>query len=255
MTTPRRIKDVLLLVLSFLVSSMVLLAERIELEPLEDVAIRYSINPPVRQNLLNSGAARSLSASLYNGTDRGTCSLLRFDIGKIPAGATIEKVSLILTPVHTYQAKVYSGGERLVVYQLVAENAGWVEGKGESLADLDTITTPGATGAYVNLASFQDDTHHKGTRWLNGKFIGTMDFDVGPLGRYSLSENGLSNIQTVEIVLPPGLIEAWRKNPELAKAGLVLRMESDEKEIPKSRFATFESREGNAPPKLVIETR
>lgn len=233
-------------------------ADTVELEPVADVAVLYSATPPFRQNLLNGGKA-PIGASIHSGgsRDRGSCSLLRFDVEKIPAGAKIEKVSLILTPSYTYAASVYDAQERLSVYQLTPENAAWVEGVGESFNEPETvpITVPGANGAYLNMESYEDDEHHTGTTWLStGKHIGLMDFVGDELAAYPLSEIGLSKDQSISIDIPPSVIENWQKEPDLAKAGLALWMHSDNQGITEqSKFAIFQSREEGNPPRLVVE--
>ncbi|MBE2203834.1 MAG: hypothetical protein IAE94_05820 [Chthoniobacterales bacterium] len=243
-----------LLIISFCAAPG-LRAATLELEPTADVTFLYSSTPPVRQNLLNGGAA-PIGASLHSGgIDRGSCSLLRFDVGKIPVGARVKKATLILTPVYSYAAAVYEGQERLSVYQLAAENAGWVEGTGESLREPETdpITVPGANGLYLNMESHTDDTTHEGVRWLSGGHIGLMDFTENEVASYPLSEMGLTKEQTMEISLPPSLIENWQKNRDLAKAGIVLWMNSDARQVPESKFAIFQSRESPQPPVLVLE--
>jgi len=243
----------ILVAAAFTVSS--LWAETVELEPVADVGFLYSPTPPFRQNLLNGGVA-PLGASVHSGApDRGSCSLLRFDLSSIPAGAKITKVELILTPVYTYAANVYKGQERLSVYQLAPENAAWVEGTGESLRDPDNdpITAPGANGAYVNMESYTDDAHHDGVRWLSGPNFGQMDLTGDELGSYPLHELGTSKSVPLTIELPTALIGEWQQNPELAKAGLVLWMNSADHVISESRFSIFFSREQEMPPRLVVE--
>ncbi len=233
-------------------------ADTIELEPVADVAILYSSTPPFRQNLLNGGKA-PIGASIHSGgsRDRGSCSLLRFDLKEIPKGAKIEKVSLILIPSYSYEANVYDAQERLSVYQLASENAAWVEGIGESFNEPEVapITVPGANGVYLNMESYEDDDHHTGTAWLStGRHIGLLDFTGDELAAYSLSEAGLAKDQSISIDLPAKLIEDWIENPELAKAGLVLWMNSDDQNsFTQSKFAIFQSREGEISPRLVVE--
>lgn len=230
-------------------------AETMELEPVADVSFLYSPTPPFRQNLLNGGAA-AIGASVHSGAaNRGSCSLLRFDVSQIPAGAQIEKVELYLTPMYTYVANVYAGNERLTVHQLAVENAAWVEGAGESLRDPENgpIAAPGANGGYVNMESYTDDTHHDGVRWLSGQTFGAMDFSSEELGSYSLHESGLAKTRPIVIELPPKLIKEWQQNPELAQAGLVLWMDSDDAQVAESRFAIFYNREQEMPPRLIVE--
>lgn len=230
-------------------------AETIELDAVEDVALLYTQTGLLRQNFLNGGAT-AIGAALHGGAPkRGQCALLRFDLSQLPKGAVIEKAELELTPVFTYLPNVYTGNERLIVYQLAAENASWVEGTGESLRnpETDLITVPGATGAYVNMVSYSDDDNNDGVRWLSGPFIGPMDFAGDELGSFALREAGLTEGQPILINLRPEAIAGWLQSPDLAKAGLALRMVSDEgDEVAVSRFAIFMSREQLKPPRLVI---
>lgn len=229
-------------------------AETIELDAAEDVALLYTQTGVLRQNFLNGGAT-AIGASLHGGAaKRGQCALLRFDVSQLPKSAVIEKAELELTPVFTYPPDVYTGNERLVVYQLAAEDAAWVEGTGESLRnpETDLITVPGATGAYVNMTSYTDDDNNDGVRWLSGPFIGPMDFAGDELGSFALREAGLTESQPVAISLRPEAIQDWLQSPDLAKAGLALWMISDEAVVAASRFAIFMSRELLKPPRLVI---
>jgi len=229
-------------------------AETVELESAEDVALLYTQTGLLRQNFLNGGAT-GIGAALHGGAPkRGQCALLRFDLSQLPKGAVIEKAELELTPVFTYLPDVYTGNERLVVYQLAAEDAAWVEGTGESLRnpETDLITVPGATGAYVNMTSYTDDDNSDGVRWLSGPFIGPMDFVGDELGSFALREAGLTEAQPVSISLRTEVIQDWLQSPDLAKAGLALWMISDEAEVAVSRFAIFMSREQLKPPRLVI---
>jgi len=230
-------------------------AETVEVEPVADVGFLYSPTPPFRQNLLNGGAA-PLGASVHSGApNRGSCSLLRFDISQIPAGARIVKVELYLTPMYSYPSAAYTGRECLAVYQLAVENAAWTEGAGESLRDPenDPISAPGANGAYVNMESYTDESHHDGVRWLSGQNFGAMDFSGDEIGSFPLYESGIAKTSPIAIELPRKLIEEWRQNPELAKAGLALWMTSDDSVVAESRFAIFFSREQEMPPRLVVE--
>jgi len=231
-------------------------AATIELEPTADVGFIYSSTPPFRQNLLGGGAAPSIGTSLHSGAPgRGACALLRFELSKIPAGATIESAELLLNPAYSYPKTAYEANETLFVYQLAGENAEWVEGTGTSLKDPhnDPVTVPGANATYVNMESYENETTHAGIRWLGGKTISTMDFDGEPLGSLALSEFGLVKNQAVVIELSRDAIQAWLKDPKLAQAGLVLWMRSDDVQVTKSRFAIFESREGNVTPRLIIK--
>jgi hypothetical protein len=242
-------------IVSMVFAAWPVLAETVELTPVADVAFLYSPTPPFRQNLLNGGAA-PLGASVHSGApDRGSCSILRFDISQIPAGAKIVRVELNLTPMYSYAAGVYTGKERLAVYQLAVENAAWTEGAGESLRDPenDPISAPGANGAYVDMESYTDESHHDGVRWLSGQNFGTMDFSGDELGSFPLSESGIAKTSAIGIELPPKLIEEWQQNPELAKAGLALWMTSADSVVAESRFAIFFSREQEMPPRLVVE--
>lgn len=245
------------MVMASLVATPLLQGDMVELEATADTGFLYSASPPFRQNLLNGGGV-AIGASVHSGeANRGSASLLRFDTSLIPEGAEITKVELLLTPVYSYPASVYSGEERLCVYQLVAENAAWVEGTGESLREPDTdpISVPGANGAYVNMESYTDETQQEGVHWLSGKLFGRMDFEEEALATYPLYERGLTQGNPVIIELPVKLITDWRAKPELAKAGLVLWMESNARQVDESKFAIFESRETGPVPKLMISYR
>jgi hypothetical protein len=229
-------------------------AETVELGAAEDVTLLYTQTGLLRQNFLNGGAT-GIGAALHGGAPkRGQCSLLRFDLSQIPKDAVIEKAELELTPVFTYRPDVYTGNERLVVYQLAAENAAWVEGTGDSLRnpETDLVTVPGATGGYVNMTSYTDDENNDGVRWLSGPFIGPMDFSGDELGSFALRDAGLTEAQAVSINLRPEAIQDWMQSPDLAKAGLALWMISDEGQVAASRFAIFMSKEQLHPPRLVI---
>lgn len=231
-----------------------LYGEVAELEPVADVGFLYSEMPPFRQNLINGGKA-PIGAGLHSGgSNRGSVSLVRFDPSTLPAKAKVNKVELLLFPVYAYPASIYRDGERLAIYQLTEEDANWEEGTGESLKEPDStpLTAPGANGAYLNMTTCADESNHDGTRWLSGKIFGTMDLDGDALAHFPLHEHGLALGTPIAIELPPELIERWRTHPEQAKAGLVLMMESNNPVVEESRFAIFESREGEQTPRLMI---
>jgi hypothetical protein len=230
-------------------------ADEISLTPSADVAFLYETKPSRTENFLNGGRA-PIGAALHSGDlGRGFCSLLRFEVSGIPAQAKIRRVRLILNPIFTYPSDLYPANEALCVYQMNAENSNWVEGEGTSLRDPEheRISVPGANACYLNMESFDNETTHSGVAWLSGHLFGNLDFNGEKVGSFALPESGLTAKQVIEINIAPETIQAWLQNPDLAKAGLVLRMVCDTATMRESRFAIFDSREGASPPELIVE--
>lgn len=87
----------------------------------------------------NLGANSKIQVGRTDSADNR--SLIRFDVGALPAYQQIDSITLKLT---------VSGGEngmsnRTEVYEIAADNVGWIEGTGADVGDKDTT---GSTYAY-----------------------------------------------------------------------------------------------------------
>ena len=236
-----------------LVAAVPAMAGQIAVTPSADVAFAYSSAPPFRQNFINGGKA-PLCASVHTGVDRGACSLLRFDLSKMPPNAKVKSAKLILFPEFDYPAASFDNSNRLMVYLLDPENADWEEGEGDSLRnpESDPIVAPGANGTYVNMTAWRSEGDHDGTRWLSGKTIGRADFGA-EAGSYALADLGLAKGMPIEIPLEGAVVEKLRSDEKMGRAGLVLWMTTEENPVGTSHFAIFQSREGENAPELVVE--
>lgn len=179
----------------------------------------------------NNGGGALLGGSIYNGTNRGEYSMMRFDFSSaIPAGSVISAVTLKMTAAFGYS---YSNGEILRFSLMDSDNAGWVEGTSAN-------TRLGATGAYENQTSYTSTTVNSGTAWASGGIFGVAPGDLGAqVGSQALS--GVTAGTTYSFSLDPVAISSWLTDPTAANAGLVFYLTNNQVNPTAATYIYFHS--------------
>ena len=179
----------------------------------------------------NNGGGALLGGSIYNGTNRGEYSMMRFDFSSlIPPDSVITSVTLKLTAAFSY---TYSSSETLRFSLMDSDNAGWVEGTSAN-------NRLGATGAYENQTSYTSTTVNSGTAWASGGIFGVAAGDLGA----QVGSRALSSVTagtTYSFSLDPTAISNWLTDSTAASAGLVFYMTNSQVNPTTASYIYFQS--------------